>query len=163
RPTRRSVIFANFSGEELGQLGSEWFVQHAPVALDSVVAMINFDMVGRLRNDTLIVYGVATAKELRALLDSANVQPPLAIDARGNGWGDSDQRPFYAMGIPVLHFFTGFHEDYHRATDVAEKLAIPGEARVVSVAERTIRLIGDRPARITPVRLSGQSERARTP
>lgn len=162
RPPRRSVIVANFSGEELGQLGSQWFVEHSPVSLDSIVAMINFDMVGRLRNDNLIVYGVATAKELSSLLDSANVRPPLSIDARGYGWGDSDQRPFYAMGIPVLHFFTGFHEDYHRATDVAEKLAIPGEARVVAVAERAIRLIADRPARLTPVRISAQRERVRT-
>ena len=72
RPTRRSVLFLNFSGEELGLLGSQYLVEHSPVPLDSMVAMLNFDMVGRLRGDSLIVYGVATARELPALLDSAN-------------------------------------------------------------------------------------------
>jgi len=65
-PARRSIIFVNFSGEELGDLGSEYFVDHAPVPLDSIDAMLNFDMVGRLRNDKLIVYGVTTAAEMRA-------------------------------------------------------------------------------------------------
>jgi len=72
RPARRSIVVANFTAEELGLLGSQWFVEHSPVPLDSIVAMVNFDMVGRLKNDRLIVYGVGTARELRALVDSAN-------------------------------------------------------------------------------------------
>jgi acetylornithine deacetylase/succinyl-diaminopimelate desuccinylase-like protein len=72
-PTKRSLLFVTFSGEELGLLGSEYFVTHSPLPLDSAVAMVNFDMVGRLRDDKLIVYGVATATELPALVDSANV------------------------------------------------------------------------------------------
>src|SRR4030088_1288265 len=72
-PPRRSVIFANFSGEELGVLGSNGFVSHPPVALGNIVAMLNFDMVGRLRNDKLIVYGTSTATELMGLVDSINV------------------------------------------------------------------------------------------
>jgi len=67
-PPRRSIIFANFTGEEEGLLGSAYFVEHSPVPIDSVVAMVNFDMVGRMRNDKLIVYGVATATEFPALL-----------------------------------------------------------------------------------------------
>ena len=72
-PARRSIIFVNFSGEELGDLGSEYFVDNPPVPLDSIDAMLNFDMVGRLRNDKLIVYGVTTATEMRGIVDSANV------------------------------------------------------------------------------------------
>ncbi len=154
RPARRSIVVAHFTGEELGLLGSQWFVDHPPVPLDSVSAMVNFDMVGRLRNDKLIVYGVATARELPAIVDSANVEPRLVISAVGDGFGPSDQSSFYARGIPVLHFFTDLHEDYHRATDDAEKINSAGEAKVVTVAERVVRAIADRPARLTPVRVA---------
>ena len=153
-PARRSIIVASFSGEELGLLGSQWFVEHAPVALDSIAAMVNFDMVGRLRNDKLIVYGVSTATELSSIIASANVAPTLAISAVGDGFGPSDHSSFYAKGIPVLHFFTDLHDDYHRATDNIEKINAPGEARVVAMAERVVRAIADRPARLTAVRVA---------
>jgi hypothetical protein len=154
RPARRSIIIAHFSGEELGLLGSQWFVQHSPVALDSIAAMVNFDMVGRLRGDRLIVYGVATARELPAILDSANVAPKLVVSEVGDGFGPSDHSSFYAKGIPVLHFFTDLHDDYHRATDDADKINAPGEARVVALAERAVRAIADRPTRLTAVRVA---------
>src|SRR5205085_6544016 len=123
-----------------------------PVALDSVAAMVNFDMVGRLRGDRLIVYGVGTARELPALLDSANVAPKLKISGVGDGFGPSDQSSFYGRGIPVLHFFTDLHDDYHRATDIPERINAAGEARVVAVAERFARAIGNRDPRLTFVR-----------
>ena len=150
-PPRRSIVLAHFSGEELGLLGSQWFVEHSPVPLRDIVAMVNFDMVGRLRNDRLIVYGVATARELPALVDSANVEPKLRINAVGDGFGPSDHSSFFAKGIPVLHFFTDLHDDYHRATDDVEKIDAAGTARVVAVAERVIRAIADRPERLTVV------------
>lgn len=151
-PARRSIIFVNFSGEELGLLGSQYFVEHSPVPLDSMDAMLNFDMVGRMRDNKLIVYGVGTARELSAIVDSANVAPALSVTALGDGYGPSDQSSFYAEGIPVLHFFTDLHEDYHRATDVASKIDVADEARVVNFAERIARAIADRPARLTYVR-----------
>ena len=157
RPARRAILVAHFSGEELGLLGSQWFVDHPPVPLDSVAAMVNFDMVGRLRNDKLIVYGVGTARELPALVDSANVAPRLVISAVGDGFGPSDQSSFYAKGIPVLHFFTDLHDDYHRATDDVEKINAEGEARVVAIAERVVRAIADRPARLTPGRIAASA------
>src|SRR5687767_74601 len=116
---RRSVIFVTFSGEELGLLGSQRFVERSPVPIDRVVAMLNFDMVGRLRNHRLIVYGVETATEMRALVDSATTGTGLDVRGVGDGYGPSDHSSFYARGIPVLHFFTDLHEDYHRATDDA--------------------------------------------
>jgi hypothetical protein len=152
RPAKRSIIFVNFSGEELGLLGSQYFVEHPPVPLDSVAAMLNFDMVGRMRENRLIVYGVATAEELRRIVDSANVAPKLAITGVGDGYGPSDQSSFYAKDIPVLHFFTDLHEDYHRSTDVASKIDVADEARVVDLAERIARSIADRPGRLTFVR-----------
>jgi Peptidase family M28/PDZ domain len=151
-PARRSLLFVNFTGEEEGLLGSAYFVEHSPVALDSIDAMVNFDMVGRLRNRRLIVYGVSTGTEFPALLDSANADR-LAIFGQGDGFGPSDQSSFYAKGIPVLYFFTDLHEDYHRATDDVDKIDAGGEATVVDVAERAIRHVADRPARITYVRV----------
>lgn len=151
---RRSVIFAAFSGEEAGLLGSEYFVQNPPVPLDSIVAMVNFDMVGRLKDDKLLVYGTGTATELSALLDSANTRsgPAFTVAGGGDGFGSSDQSSFYAKNIPVLHFFTDIHDDYHRATDDVEKINAAGEARVVDLAYRVIESIDDRPSRLTFVK-----------
>lgn len=159
-PPRRSVIFVNFSGEELGVLGSAWFVNHLPVAPGSIVAMLNFDMVGRLRDDKLIVYGTSTATELKGIVDSANTASAAAgtamlrISGGGDGYGPSDQSSFYAKDIPVLHFFTDLHQDYHRATDDADKINAAGEARVVDLALRVARAVADRPARLTFVRIA---------
>jgi hypothetical protein len=153
-PTRRSILVVHFSGEELGLLGSQWFVEHSPVPADSMDAMLNFDMVGRLKQNRLIVYGLGTATELPALVDSANVAPKLDLVKQDDGFGPSDHSSFYAKGIPVLHFFTDLHEDYHRATDDVEKVNAPGEVRVVDLAERIVREIADRPARLTPVRVA---------
>ncbi|HEU4564367.1 MAG TPA: M28 family peptidase [Gemmatimonadaceae bacterium] len=150
-PAKRSIIFANFSGEELGLLGSGYMVEHFPVPLGQVAAMLNFDMVGRLRDDKLIVYGTGSATEMPAILDSANVAPRLDVRGVGDGYGPSDQSSFYAKGVPVLHFFTDLHEDYHRATDDVEKINAGGEARVVAFAARVAREIADRPARLTYV------------
>lgn len=161
KPARRSVVFANFTGEELGLLGSAWFADHPPIPLDHVQAMLNFDMVGRLRNDKLIVYGVATATELKPLVDSANAGLGLRISAVGDGFGPSDQSSFYAKNIPVLHFFTDLHDEYHRAGDKAATTNSTGEVRVVDLAERIARSLTDRPARLTFQRpASTQASRA---
>lgn len=152
RPPRRSVIFANFSGEELGVLGSQHFVENPLVPVARMVAMLNFDMVGRMRGDSLIVYGTATATEMPRILDSANVAPRLTLRPVGDGFGPSDHSSFYAKNIPVLHFFTNVHDDYHRATDDIERINAGGEARVIELAERIARRIADADARPTFVR-----------
>ncbi len=150
RPARRSVLFVAFTGEELGLLGSQHFVAHSPVPVDSMAAMLNFDMVGRLADDKVIVYGVATAAELPAIVDSANAAGPrLAVRPVGDGAGPSDHSAFYARGMPVLHFFTDLHADYHAATDDVARINAPGEARVVALAEGVLRRVADRPARLT--------------
>jgi len=157
-PPRRSVIFVAFSGEELGLLGSRWFVENAPVPLTNVVAMLNFDMVGRLRDDKLIVYGTATATGLPALLETANAaggEARLKVTGIGDGFGPSDHSSFYGKDIPVLHFFTDLHDDYHRATDDSDKLNAEGTARVADLAHRVTRAIANRPARLEFVRSAG--------
>jgi hypothetical protein len=163
RPLRRSVLFVNFTGEELGLLGSQYFVEHSPVPLDSVDVMFNFDMVGRLRADKVIVYGVASARELPAVLDSANAHAGLDLRRVGDGFGPSDQSSFVAKNIPVLHFFTDLHDDYHRATDDADKINAAGEARVIALAERVVREIDARDARLTFVRSAAPAPVAARP
>ena len=151
---KHSVIFVNFSGEEEGLLGSQYFVDNPSVPLDSIVAMFNFDMVGRLTDDKLMVYGTGSAAELPSIVDSANLRvlPALKIQGGGDGFGSSDHSSFYAKNIPVLHFFTDIHSDYHRATDDVEKINAAGEARVVNLAFDMIRSVDSRPARLTFVR-----------
>lgn len=151
-PPRRSVMLVTFSGEELGVLGSQYFVDHSPVPLEKVRAMLNFDMVGRMQGDKVIVYGVATAQELNDIVARANAVSPLQITATGDGFGASDHASFFAKNLPVLHFFTNVHDDYHKATDDADKINGAGMARVVALAERITRDIADRPAPLTFVR-----------
>jgi aminopeptidase YwaD len=152
RAPARSIAVVAFSGEEIGLLGSAHFVDHPPFALDSVVAMLNFDMVGRLRDDKLLVFGAASATEFQRILADANTAPPFALTALGDGVGPSDHASFYLRDLPVLHFFTDSHDDYHRASDDAEKINAEGLARVVNYAERIVRVVADRPTRLTFVR-----------
>ena len=159
RPARRPLAFVLFSGEELGLLGAEHFVANAPFDVARAQAMLNFDMVGRLRNDRLIVYGTGTAAELPAVLAAANVAPPLDVSPVPDGFGPSDHSAFHGRGVPVLHFFTDLHDDYHRATDDAALVNHEGMARVVDFAERVARRVADGP-RLTPIRTAPRATAA---
>src|SRR5512145_1822720 len=131
RKPARTIVLVAFSAEELGTLGSSYYVQHAtPHPIDSLYAMVNLDMVGRLRNGRLSALGAATAREFPALLDSLNTPVRFDLRASGDGWGPSDHAVFFATRHPVLHFFTDLHEDYHRATDDWDKLNIGGIVQV---------------------------------
>ena len=161
RPLRRSVLVVAFSGEEEGTLGSQYFVDNPPVPVDSMVAMLNFDMVGRLSNDKLLVYGVGTATELPAIVDTANAAGArLTLKTLPDGVGPSDHAPFYLKNLPVLHFFTDVHGDYHAATDDIDKIDAGGEARVVNLGHAIARTIGDRPARLTFTRTASTQRMA---
>jgi hypothetical protein len=148
RPTRRPIIVAHFSGEEEGLLGSAYMAEHPPVPIRQMVAMLNFDMVGRLRDDRVIVYGMATATGMRDIVDSANLTVGLKLSLVPDGTGPSDHASFYLKDMPVLHFFTDVHSDYHRATDDADKINVAGLVRVVDLAERATRIVADRPTRL---------------
>ena len=137
----RTVVFVAFTAEELGLIGSSYYVKNPLVANDSTFAMINLDMVGRLTDQRLAVFGVETAQEFRPLLDSVNSRLGFDIAASGDGYGRSDQQSFFIAKIPVLHFFTGTHENYHRTSDDAERINAEGAARVAAfVAEVTWKL-----------------------
>lgn len=127
--TSNNYLFMAFSGEEMGLLGSNYFVKNPTLSLDSVNYMINLDMVGRLKKDsTLAVYGVGTTPIFKQVLAAHNDKFKLVENE--SGVGPSDHTSFYLNDIPVLHFFTGQHEDYHRPGDDAEKLNYEGMDRI---------------------------------
>ena len=150
-PPARTVIFIAFTGEELGLLGSSYYVKQPIYPLSTTLAMINLDMVGRLRQKRLIVYGSRTAKEFPALLDSLNWHAGLDLKAQGDGYGPSDQSSFYAAGRPVLHFFTDLHEDYHRTTDDWQKINVQGLDQVAAFVTGVVTALANRPGPLTPV------------
>jgi Tol biopolymer transport system component len=154
---RRDVLLVAFTGEELGAVGSGAFVKHPPGGLEAkdVVAMVNLDMVGRLRDNSLQVFGSDTATEWPELLSSAcGVAGVECERAAGGGFGAMDHLPFYAAGIPVLHLFTGVHGDYHKPSDTADKLNAGGMAQVAVVAEQLARDLAELSARPSYVHLA---------
>jgi hypothetical protein len=134
----RSVLFIAFTGEERGLWGSAHFVAEPTVQLDDVVAMLNLDMVGRVVNDEVTVFGVGTAAEWDEVLDEANagLANPLTIGKAPDGYGPSDHASFYGAGLPVLHFFSNTHEDYHRPSDDWPKINADGLDRVIELTAR---------------------------
>jgi hypothetical protein len=164
---KRTVVFIAFSGEEEGLIGSSYYVNHPIVPLANTVAMINMDMIGRLKEKNLIVGGVGTAQEWRSLIDRDNVlegttvslnrSPLTSMSTSGNpvisldpgkqftltlnedGYGPSDHSSFYGKQVPVLFFWTGTHDDYHKPSDTADKINYEGEARIVTFVNKIIR------------------------
>ncbi|MEO5767919.1 MAG: M28 family peptidase, partial [Polyangia bacterium] len=153
----RDVVVVAFSGEEEGILGSTAFTRSPPppLAMAEVVAMVNLDMVGRLRDNRLTVLGRGSAEEWPALLEAACAK--AAIDCAGggagmtggdDGYGPSDQMPFYVAGIPVTHFFTGSHPDYHRPSDSADKINAAGAGQIAVAAAALVEAVAARPERL---------------
>lgn len=146
-PLQRRVVFVAFSAEELGLIGSRKYVQSPLVPLSQTIGMLNLDMVGRLRGDKLTVYGTGTAVEWPSWLAEAATPHKLLIIPRPSGFGPSDHASFYDRGIPVLHFFTGFHPEYHRPGDDVSLLNISGMRRIARMMTDLIRLIDAHPTR----------------
>jgi hypothetical protein len=177
---RRTLVFIAFSGEEEGLLGSNYYVNHPIVPLADTVAMINMDMIGRSKNNKLIVGGMGTAPQWRQVIADANaaerinvtaapepqmgsrastaasrgipivssingqtivslvLDKPFDLSLSEDGFGPSDHSSFYAKQIPVLFFWTGTHDDYHKPSDTADKINYPDEARILTVVSRVI-------------------------
>ncbi len=131
---KRDVLFIAFSGEETGVLGSTYFTrQRGDAGMKGITAMLNLDMVGRLRSGGLNVLGAESAGEWGPLIAAACEKARVPCNSSGDGYGPSDHSPFYAAGVPVLHFFTGAHSDYHKPTDTVETLNVGGTSRVASI------------------------------
>jgi len=140
----RRVVFVAFAGEESGLLGSNYYVEHPVVPLKQTIAMLNLDMVGRMREQKLMVLGSQSGRQFGDLLKRVNRRHGLNLSTVASRAGASDQVAFYAHKIPVMHFFTGLHADYHRPSDDFEKLNLEGMARVArlvaDVAEAVARM-----------------------
>lgn len=150
----RSVLFAAFAAEEMGALGSVHFVKEPTLPIANIVAMLNFDMVGRLRNDTLDVGGAGTSSVFKPLLAKAAEAEGLKLKLSESGYGPSDHSSFYTAGVPVLFHFTGTHADYHKSTDTPDKVNVDGQARIVRFALPVVRALVEAEKRPDYVKLA---------
>ncbi|HEU4933978.1 MAG TPA: M20/M25/M40 family metallo-hydrolase [Pyrinomonadaceae bacterium] len=180
---RRTLVFIGFGGEEEGLLGSNYYVNHPLVPLANTVAMINMDMIGRMRDRKLSIGGIGTAQEWREIVRQANGTQsmtvaansgspapkgvPIVVSANGrtimtvepngtfeltlteDGYGPSDHSSFYAKQIPVLFFFTGAHNDYHKPSDTFDKINYKDEVRILSLVARIVRDVDGAPKRLS--------------
>jgi hypothetical protein len=193
---KRTIVFMCFSGEEEGLLGSSYYVNHPIVPLANTVAMINMDMIGRMKARKLIIGGVGTAKEWRDLISSGNIaqavkvtatsdtpapagmpvvvstngRPIMTVDSsrtfdltlQEDGYGPSDHSSFYSKQIPVLFFWTGTHNDYHKPTDTFDKINYEGEVRVLSLVARILGDLDNAEKRLTYTVAKSDSQQGRS-
>ena len=164
---KRTIIFIAFSGEEEGLFGSNYYVNNPVFPLDKTVAMINLDMVGRLNDKKLTIGGMGTASEWKDLVTTndqiqittrTGAGPGTTFSGTTNifnlqlnedGFGPSDHSSFYTKKVPVLFFFTGTHNDYHKPSDTADKINYAGEASVISYVASIAKAIDQNPTRPT--------------
>ncbi len=145
-PMRRSVLLVHFGAEELGLFGSKAFVLNAPVSVDSMVAMFNFDMIGNLRGRRLQLRAMESSRDWDGIIDSVGTPGRLGVERIKDPdpfQARSDHQSFSRMGVPVLHFFTGTHGAYHTSEDTVSRLDMNGMLTVIDYAERVIRRVGD--------------------
>ncbi|MDE2654770.1 MAG: M28 family peptidase [Gemmatimonadetes bacterium] len=158
-PLAQDVLFIAFTGEERGLWGSAHYVNAPLLPLEGTVAMLNLDMVGRVRDGLLTVMGTGTAEEWEVILERANASIAAPLDLRFNsdGFGASDHTSFYARGIPVLHFFSNTHPDYHRVEDDWELVNAEGMDRVTDLVAAVVREVVPAAgmASLTPVEGAG--------
>jgi aminopeptidase YwaD len=130
---RTNYLFVAFSGEESGLIGSKYFTEKPPVPISKISYMLNMDMIGRLNDSThmLTIGGYGTSPQWAELISSTLNKKTFVLNIDSSGTGPSDHTSFYLKNIPVLFFFTGIHPDYHRPTDLADKINYTGEMQVV--------------------------------
>ncbi len=137
--TGNNYMFLAFSGEEMGLLGSNYFTKNPTIDVEKINYMINLDMVGRLKADsTLAVYGVGTSPIFKQVLNASNDKFKLVENE--SGVGPSDHTSFYLVDVPVLHFFTGQHEDYHKPADDSDKINYEG---MKAISDYIVTLVAD--------------------
>ena len=136
---QNNYLFIAFSGEEKGLLGSNYFVKHPTIDLKSVSYMLNMDMVGRLKPDekVLIINGSGTTPRWKTLLDSVTVDG-IKLKETESGVGPSDHTSFYLQDIPVLHFFSGTHSDYHKPSDDEDKINYEGAVSITVIIKNIL-------------------------
>ena len=138
---KRSILFMDFAGEELGLLGSAAWVKDPTRPLAKAVAMINMDMIGRIKDDKVYIGGVGTGSSFKSMLEQAQKDAPFKIEYSAGGYASSDHTSFVSKKIPVLFFFSGLHSDYHKPSDTWDKINAPSAARLLDlVGSLTVQL-----------------------
>jgi hypothetical protein len=131
---KRGIVFVGFTGEELGVLGSTFYVSNPVVPLDKTILMLNLDSIGRMRDRKVYAAGTGSSPIFKELIAKANEKLALAIESSEGGFGPSDHFTFYAHNVPVLFFFTGVHGDYHKVSDTWDKINVEGVASIVKLS-----------------------------
>ncbi|HET9234163.1 MAG TPA: M20/M25/M40 family metallo-hydrolase, partial [Candidatus Eisenbacteria bacterium] len=134
---KRTIVFAAFSGEELGLLGASHMVEDPPIALDQIEAMLNMDMIGRPKNRKVLVGGVGTSPAFPSLLERAAAGRGVKVEQSKGVASASDHEEFYQKSIPVLFFFSGLHEDYHKPGDDWQKIDREGITEITKIVWST--------------------------
>ncbi|QDT32560.1 M28 family peptidase [Thalassoglobus polymorphus] len=161
-PLPRRVVFIAFNGEERGLLGANEYVDNPIFPLEKTVAMFNMDMIGRLDENKLTIFGTGTSKVWDAMLDKSTEGTGIELIKKTEGFGPSDHAAFYGKKIPVLHFFTGIHEDYHRPGDDWEKLNVPGMAKIIEILEKVVLETAEAEVRPDYISIPGTASLARS-
>lgn len=130
---QRGILFINFAGEELGLLGSAEWVKEPTLPLDKAVAMVNMDMIGRIKDDKVYVGGVGTGSTFQTILNQAEGKATFKYENSPGGYSSSDHTSFVTKHIPVLFFFSGLHSDYHKPSDTWEKINADSAVRLLDV------------------------------
>ncbi len=138
-----NYLLLAFSGEELGLYGSKWFVEHTTFDSTRTNFMLNFDMVGRLDSNKLMIYGNGTSPAWNVAI--GKIESPLRIKTSESGVGPSDHTSFYLKNIPVLHFFSGQHKDYHKPSDDEGKINYPGMDAIFSYVKNLLEILNEQP------------------
>lgn len=151
KEVKRSVLFIAFSAEEMGLLGSKYFVNHPSFKLEQLKAMVNLDMVGRMKEDnSILIAGVGTSLEAEALLkELESVDTTLNFGYSPDGYGPSDHAAFYAENVPVFFLSTGAHDEYHTPFDDADKINIEGEKKLADYSYELMMELANRPESLT--------------
>lgn len=157
---KRNLVFALWSGEETGLVGSSNFVKHPPLSLKNIAAYLNFDMVGRLRDNKLVMQGVGSSSVWKKLLEEENKTFGFGLVQQEDPYLPTDVTSFYLLEIPVINFFTGSHEDYHRPTDDADKINYSGLEEITLYAGQILMHVeedSERPIYVKVENKSGSS------
>jgi hypothetical protein len=153
QPRRRNVVLGFWSGEELGLLGSAGFVGAPPIPLDQVAAYLNFDMVGRMQDNKLIVQATGTSAAWPSILERENVAAGFDLTLHEDPYQPTDIASFNQASVPSLNFFTGAHADYHRPSDTADKINYDDLDRIADYAAAIVRRIAARDEPMTFVKV----------
>jgi aminopeptidase YwaD len=130
---KRGILFMDFAGEELGLLGSAEWVKEPTRPLEKAVAMINMDMIGRIKDDKVYIGGVGTGSTFKPILEQAQKDSAFKIEYSAGGYSSSDHTSFVSKKIPVLFFFSGLHSDYHKPSDTWDKINAPSAAKLLDM------------------------------